>query len=108
MHLFRNLSSEQWFKINLTQICLSDGGLEGWNGVVDAREKAFTREIGKPYQKAEEKKKTEILNELVKTTGYDRKYVLHILVNWGKTVTGILNSENLRLMTSQSKLRQEA
>jgi len=47
--------------------------------------KALTREISKRYQKAEKKEKTEILNELVKTTGYNRKYILHVLANWGKT-----------------------
>jgi hypothetical protein len=47
--------------------------------------KALSREISKRYQKAGKKEKAEILNELVKTTGYNRKYVLHVLANWGKT-----------------------
>jgi diguanylate cyclase (GGDEF)-like protein len=41
--------------------------------------KALTREISKRYQKAEKKEKTDILDELVKTTGYNRKYILHVV-----------------------------
>jgi hypothetical protein len=44
--------------------------------------KALTREVSKRYQKAGKKEKTAILDELVKTTGYNRKYVLHVLANW--------------------------
>jgi hypothetical protein len=35
--------------------------------------KALTREVSKRYQKAQKKEKTVILNELVKTTGYNRQ-----------------------------------
>jgi hypothetical protein len=45
--------------------------------------KALTREVSKRYQKAGRKEKTRILDELVKTTGYNRKYALHLLANWG-------------------------
>jgi hypothetical protein len=43
--------------------------------------KALIQEVSKRYQKAEKKEKTVILDELVKTTGYNRKYVLHVLAN---------------------------
>jgi len=39
--------------------------------------KALTKEISKRYQKAKKKEKTDILNEPVKTTGYNRKYIFH-------------------------------
>ena len=48
-------------------------------GLSMQEKKALAREISKRYQKAGKKEKTEILNELVKTTGYNRKYVLHVL-----------------------------
>jgi hypothetical protein len=56
-------------------------------GLSMQEKKAFTNEISKQYQRAGKKEKTAILDELVKTTGYNRKYVLHVLANWGKTVT---------------------
>ena len=54
-------------------------------GLSMQEKKALTGEISKRYQKAQKKEKGEILNELVKTTGYNRKYALHVLANWGKT-----------------------
>jgi hypothetical protein len=68
--------------------------------------KALTREISKRYQKAEKKEKTCILNELVKTTGYNRKYILHVLANWGKTTTVRMSGETIRLKASQKKRRK--
>jgi hypothetical protein len=54
-------------------------------GLTMQEKKAITREISKRYQKAEKKEKTRILDEMVKTTGYNRKYILHVLSNFGKT-----------------------
>jgi hypothetical protein len=68
--------------------------------------KALTREVSKRYQKAGKKDKTSILNELVKTTGYNRKYVLHVLANLGKTVTARLEGETVRLTASPGKRRK--
>jgi hypothetical protein len=53
-------------------------------GLSMQEKKALAKEISKRYQKAGKKEKTGILNELVKTTGYNRKYVLHVLANWGE------------------------
>jgi hypothetical protein len=44
--------------------------------------KALTRGVSKRYQKAWKKEKSSIIDELVKTSGYNRKYLLHILANW--------------------------
>jgi len=68
--------------------------------------KALTREISKRYQKAEKKEKTKILNELVKTTGYNRKYILHVLANWGKTATVNVNEKTVKLTASPGKRRK--
>ena len=50
-------------------------------GLSMLEKKAVTAEISKRYQKAGKKEKTLILNELVKTTNYNRKYILHVLAN---------------------------
>ena len=65
--------------------------------------KALTREVSKRYQKAGKKEKSLILNELVETTGYNRKYILHILANWGKTTGVCLNGEPVILKSSPCK-----
>ena len=91
---------------NLTQICLSGGGFGGRNGVIYARKKALTREVSKQYQQAGKKEKTGILNEMVKTTGYNRKYILHVLANWGKTTTVRISGETIRLKASPRKRKK--
>ena len=67
--------------------------------------KSLTREVSKRYQQAGKKEKTRILDEVVKTTGYNRKYVLHILANWGKTTTVYISGKTVRLKASPKKRR---
>jgi hypothetical protein len=66
-------------------------------GLTMQKKKALTREVSKRYQKAEKKEKTKILDELVENTGYNRKYVLHVLANWGKTTAVRMDGETVRL-----------
>jgi hypothetical protein len=72
---------------NLTQICFSIRGFGRRYGVIYARKKPLAREVSKRYQNAGKKEKAGMLDELVKTTGYNRKYVLHVLANWGEAVS---------------------
>jgi hypothetical protein len=53
-------------------------------GLSMQEKKALTREVSKRYQQAGKKERSRILDELVQTTGYNRKYLLHILFTWGK------------------------
>jgi hypothetical protein len=75
-------------------------------GLSMQEKKALAREISKRYQKAQKKEKTVILNELVKTTGYNRKYVLYVLANWGKTAVIRTGGETVRLTASPQKRRK--
>jgi len=68
--------------------------------------KALAREISRRYQKAGKKEKTGILDELVKTMGYNRKYMLHVLANWGKTATFRMQGETIRLKASPRKRKK--
>ena len=68
--------------------------------------KSLTRETSKWYQQGGKKEKTRILDEFVKTTGYNRKYALHILANWGKTATVILDGETVKLKAAPKKRRK--
>ena len=75
-------------------------------GLSMQEKKSLTREISKRYQQAGKKEKTRILDEVVKTTGYNRKYALHILTNWGKTTTICVSGKTLRLHAQAKKRRK--
>ena len=75
-------------------------------GLSMQEKKALAREISKRYQKAEKKEKTKILDEMVKTTGCNRKYLLHVLANWGKTATVCLEGKTVALKASPRKRRK--
>jgi hypothetical protein len=55
--------------------------------------KALVREAGKRHQKAQKREKELILNEPVKTTGYSRKYVLHVPADRGKAAAAHLGRQ---------------
>ena len=75
-------------------------------GLTMQEKKALTREVSKRYQKAQKKEKSKILDELVKTTGYNRKYLLHTLANLGKTTIVHLAGKTVRLQASPRKRRK--
>jgi len=52
---------------------------------MQTRKEVF-QEASKRYQKANKKEKTKILDELVEHLGCSRKYLLHVLANFGKTI----------------------
>lgn len=68
--------------------------------------KALTREVSKRYQQAEKKEKTKILDEMVKNSGYNRKYLLHVLANLGKITTVYGSGKKVRLKASHGKRRK--
>jgi hypothetical protein len=49
-----------------------------------AARRELTKLKAKQYRKENKKGKTGILNGFVETTGYTRKYAIHLLSNWGK------------------------
>jgi len=59
--------------------------------------KALARELSRQYQNSNRKEKTQILNVLVEASGYNRKYVLHILANRGKTANLYLDGNAVKL-----------
>ena len=75
-------------------------------GLTMQEKKALAREVSKRYQKAKKKEKTRILDEFVKTTGYNRKYALHQLANWGKTTTVRMDGETVKLKAGTRRRRK--
>ena len=47
--------------------------------------RALTEQVVRRYRRARKKKKGVILNEFVESTGYQRKYAIHLLNSWGRT-----------------------
>jgi hypothetical protein len=75
-------------------------------GLTMQEKKALARVTSKRYQKAGKKEKTQILDEFVKSTKYNRKYALHILANWGKTITACLDGKTVEIKSGSSKRRK--
>lgn len=65
--------------------------------------KAITRVDCKRYRKAGRKEKTVILNEFVKTTGYNRKYAIDRLNKLGKSKTVTLTGVTVKLKAPKTK-----
>jgi hypothetical protein len=75
-------------------------------GYLCKKKNALTREVSKRYQHADKKEKTRILDELVKITELNRKYLSHKLARWGKTTTVFLLGETVRLTASPRKRKK--
>jgi hypothetical protein len=54
-------------------------------GLTMDERKSLVRETARRYQRAGKKQKGRILEEFLHSTGYNRKYAIHILANEGKT-----------------------
>ncbi|GHU15219.1 hypothetical protein FACS1894163_01180 [Spirochaetia bacterium] len=52
-------------------------------GLKMSEKKALTKEISARYRQAEQKEKTAILDEFIKTSGYNRKYASRMLKQQG-------------------------
>ena len=70
--------------------------------------KKLTEETAKRYCRAGKKQKTTIIDEFTATTGYNRKYAIHILKNTAKIkITHFNNVEkkSVQVITKQRKKR---
>jgi hypothetical protein len=65
--------------------------------------KKLTGIQSKRYQKARKKAKTKILDEFIAGTGYNRKYALHLLANWGKTKQLTIDGKAVKLTAKKPK-----
>lgn len=55
------------------------------------------------YRKSAKKGKTKIVDELVETTGYNRKYAIHILNHWGKQKIRKINGKVVKIIIGKPK-----
>ena len=59
------------------------------------------------YRAASKKEKRHILNELTALTGYSRKYALHLLRWWGKTVQRVIDGTRLNMVIGSPRVRNK-
>lgn len=64
---------------------------------------ALTDKYSKEYQKATKKEKGKILDTLCNATGYNRKYALHLLSNWGKVKLIRIDGKLIKLKAGNKK-----
>jgi hypothetical protein len=66
-------------------------------GLTLKEKRAWIGEIAPRYRQSDKKSKTRILDEFVQATGYNRKYAVHILTQWGKETWLTVNGKPVKL-----------
>ena len=72
-------------------------------GLTMKDKKALTQELAKRYRRSDRKQKTAILDDFIRTTGYRRKYAIHLLANWGKRNTRVIDRELVSVVVGRPK-----
>ena len=72
-------------------------------GLTMSEKRSITRETVLRYRKSDKKGKKAILDEFVRTTGYNRKYAIHLLSNWGKEHVRIVDGQAVKLVVGAPK-----
>ena len=70
-------------------------------GLKMSEKRSITRETVARYRKADKKGKQKILDEFTKTTGYNRKYAIHLLSNWGKETLRIVYGKLIKFVVGK-------
>ena len=70
-------------------------------GLKMSEKRSITRETVARYRKADKKGKQKILDEFTKTTGYNRKYAIHLLSNWGKETLHIVDGKLIKFVVGK-------
>ena len=72
-------------------------------GLTMKEKRSITREIVKRYRGADKKGKHNILDEFTQTTGYHRKYAIHLLSTWGKEEIRLIDGKPVKLIVGRPK-----
>jgi len=59
------------------------------------------------YRKASKDQKQRILDDFLKDTGYNRKYAIHLLANWGKRKLCVVDGKPVRLVVGKPRERKK-
>jgi hypothetical protein len=72
-------------------------------GLKMSEKKALTKEIGARYRQAGRKEKTAILDEFIKTSGYNRKYASRMLKQYGLIKLVTVDGKQVKLKAAKKK-----
>lgn len=72
-------------------------------GLTMSEKKSLTRETVRRYRAADKKGKQSILDEFTKTTGYNRKYAMHLLCTWGQEQMRIIDGKPVKFIVGKPK-----
>lgn len=75
-------------------------------GLSMGERKAVTNQIAARYRKAVKKEKGKMLDEFVALTGYNRKYAIWILSNWGRKRYCRIDGQLVQIVVGKSKRRK--
>jgi len=76
-------------------------------GLTMKERKSITRETACRYRKANKKDKQNILDEFTRTTGYHRKYAIHMLSNWGREKFRMVEGRSIRFIVGKPTTRKK-
>ena len=76
-------------------------------GLTMKEKRALTQEIARRYRRTGKKEKRMILNEFTRTTGYNRKYAIHLLANWGKKRIQMIDGKPVQFVVGKLKKRKK-
>lgn len=76
-------------------------------GLTMREKQSITRETVQRYREADKKGKQAILDEFVRTTGYNRKYAIHLLANFGKRQVRMVEGQAVEFVMGAAKAPQK-
>ena len=65
--------------------------------------RALTEQVARRYRRAGKKEKAVMLGEFVQTTGYTRKYAIHLLNSWGRTRLVQIDGQMVKLVVGRPR-----
>lgn len=72
-----------------------------------SEKRSITRETVRRYKAADRKGKQRILDEFTKTTGYNRKYAIHLLSTWGKEQLHMVDGKPVKFIVGKPGRRKK-
>lgn len=70
-------------------------------GLTMKEKKALTKTLAQRYRKSNKESKTRILDEFIQTTGYNRKYAIHLLANYGLKQIRYIDGKAVKIIIGQ-------